>query len=486
MLTVGQIVGICVGGAFLVLFIFMLTRTLLTKKETIEKEQFTPFSLDEASITEHLSQAIKIPTITVISPNQSYEPFLEFHKFLEKTYPLIFKNAEKTVINGYSLIIKLNGADESLLPVAFLAHQDVVPAPKDGWERDPFSGDIADGFVHGRGSQDMKGQMISNLEAMEVLLAQNKELKRTLYFCFGHDEEYTGKDGAKNIVKYLYENNIRFECVFDEGGTVLDGKQLGINGKLALIGTCEKGYVDYTLTSSIAGGHASSPAKLSSVDSLAEAVYQLRSIPMRAYWSQPVKDLFKSMAPHMKPILKFVIVNRDIFGPLLKMLFVNLHPIGSSLLRTTFAFTQFKGSDAPNVIPPTATAVVNCRINIGETQKDVEKHIKKVVGKKIIVGHLTEGYDPTPISDITSEAYKKIKKTIVEVFPDFLPMPYPFIAATDAKHYYKISDNVFRFTPFEITQEDQKRIHALNERCDVKQLVQATQYFIRLIENTCL
>jgi len=311
MLTAGQIVLICALGAVAALIIFMVVRTLLTKKKVIETAQFRPLNLDVDSIANNLSKAIQIPTITVISPEQSYEPFLEYHKFLEETYPLIFKNGEKTVINGYSLIIKLTGSDESLLPVAFLAHQDVVPAPKKGWEHEPFGGEIKDGFVHGRGSQDMKGQMIANLEAMEYLLSQGKELKRTVYFCFGHDEEYTGKDGAKQIVEYLYENNIRFECVYDEGGTVLDGKMLGIDGKIALIGTCEKGYVDYTLTSTISGGHAASPKRISAVDTLAEAVYMLRSIPMKAYWSQPVKDMFKDLAPHMKPLFKFIFVNRE-------------------------------------------------------------------------------------------------------------------------------------------------------------------------------
>ena len=71
------------------------------------------------------------------------------------------------------------------------------------------------------------------------------------------------------------------------------------------------------------------------------------------------------------------------------------------------------------------------------------------------------------------------------MFPDFVPAPYPFIAATDSKYYYKVCDNVFRFTPFEVTPEDQHRIHALNERCKIDDLEKATQFFARLFENTC-
>lgn len=485
MLTAWEIFFICVGAALGILLLFMITRTMLLKKEKKEEIDFKPLKVDVEDIARKLSEAVRIPTVTVISHEQSFEPFFAFQSFLEKNFPYTFARAEKKLINNYSLLLKIEGSDKSLLPGAFLGHQDVVPAPPEGWDYEPFGGEIADGYIYGRGSQDMKSHLITNLQGLESLLEQGKEPKRTIYFCFGHDEEYTGKDGAKYIAQYLYDNDIKLEFVFDEGGTILDGKAFGIEEKLALIGTCEKGYVDYTLTSDKQGGHASSPLKKSAVDEVCEAVYLLRSIPMKAYFSKPMKDFFKTIAPSMKPFYKFIFANRDIFSPLLKVLLSKAHPAAASCLRTTFAFTQIKGSDAPNVIPPSATAVINCRINIGQTQENVVKHIKKVVGKDIKIGQLTDGFNPSPVSNIESSAYKTLTRTITEIFPGYIPAPQPFIAATDAKYYYKVCENVFRISPFEITPDDQKRIHANNERCEIKFLEKAAQFFARLIENTC-
>jgi carboxypeptidase PM20D1 len=405
---------------------------------------------------------------------------------LENTFPHIFKNAEVTKIYDYSLIIKIAGSDESLLPAGFLAHQDVVPAPSEGWEVPPFSGEITDEFVYGRGSMDMKGQMIAVLAALDKILEEGRKPKRTIYCCFGHDEEYTGKEGALNIVEHLAKKGIKFEYVIDEGGIVLDGGLVGVDGRIALIGICEKGYVDIGLEVEKAGGHASSPTARTAVGKLCEAVYDVETTPMKATWTQPTKDMFKALAPYMKPLFKFFIVNRDILSPLLKFVFSKVHPVTKSLLCTTFAPTMLSGATAPNVLPPKAFANINCRINTNETIEDVVKHIKKVVGKDVKVTIQPGSIDPTEVSDITSPAYRELTRTISEVFPGYVTAPYPFIAATDAKYYYALTKNVYRFTPFYVTEEDQSRIHAINERCNKADLKKAAEFFHRLMERTCL
>src|SRR5690606_15593745 len=159
---------------------------------------------------------------------------------------LIHTIGKKQVINDHALLFHIKGSDSDLLPIAFLAHQDVVPSSELDWEYPPFSGKIVDiggeEYIYGRGSLDMKGQMIATMEAVEYCLKNNIKLKRDLYLCFGYDEELTGTQGALNIVKYLQENNVKFEFLIDEGGVVLDGKMLGIDGNIALIGNSEKGY----------------------------------------------------------------------------------------------------------------------------------------------------------------------------------------------------------------------------------------------------
>lgn len=472
-------------GLVAALIVFMVLRTVLIKPIIIEKKEFKPLKVDADRVAKRLSEAIKIPTVTVLDDTMSYKPFLQYHKYLEDTFPSFHKTAEKEIINNYSLIYKIKGSDNSLLPGCFLAHQDVVPAPPEGWEVPPFSGKIKDGYIYGRGSQDMKGQMIALLEALEIMLENGFQPKRTIYCCFGHDEEFTGKEGAKRISTYLEKQGVRFEFVIDEGGTVLDGAAIGVKGMLALIGTCEKGYVDIQLKAKSTGGHSSSPKKRNAVDLLAEAIWDVAMTPMKSKWNTPTKQLFKAVSPNMSPIFKFIFVNRDILSPLLKFALSKASPITNSLIRTTFAATQIKGSEAPNVLPDFATATINCRVGINQSIDDVVKYIKNIVGNKIEVSILPGQSEPTPVSNVDCEAYNILSTSIKEIFSNFLPAPYPFIAATDAKYYYNICDNVYRFTPFLVSADDLDRIHARNERTSIEALVKATQFFARFIENSC-
>ncbi len=482
---VGLIVLYCVLGIVGALLLFMIARTFFVRPKKKETERFL-CAVDKEEAARILSGAVRVPTVTAYKEGDDQTPFLQFHEYLEKSFPLIFARAEKTIINKYSLILKIKGKNPDLMPGCFLAHQDVVPAAKEGWEVDPFSGEIKDGYVYGRGSQDMKSQMIASLLGLELLLREGKEPERTVYYCFGHDEEFTGKEGAKFIVKYLLENNIRFEFVIDEGGTMIDGSMVGIkNRQVALIGTCEKGYADYLLTATRDGGHASSPKRKSSVDEIAEAVYDLARSPMKRTFSKPLKQMYRTLAPYMNPIYKFFMVNSDLLGWFLRPVLGFINPILNATMRSTFAFTQLKGSDAPNVIPVKASAVVNVRINIGETRADVLKHMKKVVGKRIEVSEMENTFDPSPVSLTDTETYATLVRSIEEVYENFVVAPYPFIAASDSKWYYSVSNGVYRFTPFVYGKDDQKRIHGLNERCKIDGLGRAVVFYRRLIENLC-
>ena len=471
-------------GALGALIVFMILRAVFTRPKPLPTN-YIPSEIDEQEITRILQDAIRIPTVTKYKEGDDQSSFPVYHAFLKKTFPEIFSRAEVTVINKYSLIVKLQGTDESLLPGCFLAHQDVVPAPKEGWDVDPFSGEVIDGYIYGRGAQDMKSQMMTSLYGLELLLREGKEPKRTIYYCFGHDEEFTGKEGARYISEHLEKAGVRFAFVIDEGGTILDGNILGINNNVALIGTCEKGYADFQLTCVKDGGHASTPKKKSSVDAIADAIHDLRRAPMKAYWSKPVKELFHDLAPYMKPIYKFLFVNRDILAPVLKCVLCSIS-FTNAVMRTTFAFTQMEGSTAVNVIPAKSTAIVNVRINFGQTHEQVKNYMQKVVGKDVKVEIYGSSFEPTPVSKtVGSDVYDQLRSSVSEVYDGFLVAPYPFPASSDSKYYYKVSDNVYRFTPFVYSVDDQKRIHGINERCEIKGLARAARFYRHYIEKTC-
>lgn len=480
-----EIIGYCVLGLVGALILFMLVRTLLTKKPKLEDKNYTPHDVDLARVASHLVGAVQIPTITMNNNDEDGSVFYEYQAYLEKCYPKIMAVAEKTLVNKYAVIYTVKGTDESLLPCAILAHQDVVPAPQEGWEVPPFSGSIKDGYIYGRGSQDMKSQMIVALEGLEILLEDGRHPRRTIMFCFGHDEELRGTYGALEISKYLEAKDVKLEYVLDEGGTILDGKILGINNKVALIGTCEKGYADYILEVEKDGGHSSAPDRRTSVGMLSEAMYKIEKHKRKPYWTKPTKDMFKTMAPHMNFGFKFALVNRDILSPLLKAVLCLVSPFTNGLMRTTLAPTQTKGAHTPNTLAPVAIGTINSRINTGETVEEVKAYIQKIAGKHVKISMLEGSIDPSPVSDIDTKAFKDLQQTIGEVFGGYIAAPYPFIAASDAKHYYNLTNCVYRFTPFEKTIEDGARIHGINERQSVESLLLGTRFFLRLYENTC-
>ena len=94
-----------------------------------------------------------------------------------------------------------------------MAHLDVVPVEKESqtlWTEPPFSGKIKDNFIWGRGTLDDKVSAMGILETAEILLKENYEPQRTIYFAFGHDEEVGGKNGAQAIVEYFLQKKITF------------------------------------------------------------------------------------------------------------------------------------------------------------------------------------------------------------------------------------------------------------------------------------
>ena len=149
-------------------------------------------------------------------------------------------------------------------PIMLLAHQDVVPiAPgtEGDWQIAPFSGEVKDGFVWGRGSWDDKGNLLSQLEAVELLVASGYKPPRTIYLAFGADEEVGGMRGAAKVSALLKSRGVQLDFVIDEGLLVLEGVMPGIAKPTALIGVAEKGYMSVVLKMSATPGHSSMPPK---------------------------------------------------------------------------------------------------------------------------------------------------------------------------------------------------------------------------------
>ena len=241
--------------------------------------------VDVERFIKNLSDAIKIPTIANRDESLvDWAPFDELHAMLENAYPLMHQKLEKQIISTRSLLYHWKSEHPEKEPIALLSHQDVVPVTpgtEDDWKYPAYSGEIAEGFLWGRGAIDMKNHLIGVCEAVEALLEEGYVPERDVYLCFGHNEEVMAEGeicGADCMMRWFKERGIHLDSVLDEGGAILEAKvDKVIDGQLAGVGIAEKGHVDFEISVNAKGGHSSQPPKHSALGELSRIVCKLEN-----------------------------------------------------------------------------------------------------------------------------------------------------------------------------------------------------------------
>ncbi|PWW21948.1 carboxypeptidase PM20D1 [Geodermatophilus normandii] len=236
--------------------------------------------LDADAAAARLGELIRIPTVSSRDPDQvDAAAFARFRDRLAELYPHTHRVLEREVLDGGALLWRWrSGTDRP--PLVLMAHHDVVPVTGQAWTRDPFSGAVEDGWVHGRGAVDDKGSLVAVLEAVESLAAAGHTPARDVYVSSSNDEEVLGV-GAQQAVQVFRDRGIEPWAVVDEGGAVVTGVFPGVPGQIAVVGLAEKGLLDVDLVTSDPGGHASSPTPDGAPARLARAILRLDAAPSR-------------------------------------------------------------------------------------------------------------------------------------------------------------------------------------------------------------
>ncbi|MCE5207769.1 MAG: M20 family peptidase [Chloroflexi bacterium] len=471
----------------------MIIRALIVHPESRQPQEIELAKVDGLDLAAHLAEVIQCQTISMdttgatVKNNSSGEinPFDELHEILFKNYPLVSRKLTLERINNYSLLYTWPGSVPHLPAVLFAAHQDVVPVDEsslDQWDYPPFAGAIAEGYVWGRGAMDIKCQMTTLLDAVEYLLKQGFEPRRTVYLAFGHDEETRGS-GAKEMAALLKERGVRLGALVDEGASVMKEGVPGFDIPVALIGTGEKGSLTLELSVDCPPGHSSAPADQTSIGILSKALARLEANPMPASL-QHVKPLLSVLAPYSTFLHRLAFTNLWMFGGTVKHELIK-SPQTNALLRTTTAVTMIEGGIKVNILPPHAAAKVNFRLAPGDTVQDVVDHVRATVAdtrvKIDLPGEI--GREASLISPSSSPAYSLLCETIQQIFGVMPVAPTLVTGATDARHYALICQNIYRFTPAVTGKDDTNRVHGIGERISVENLERMTQFFIELIQN---
>lgn len=456
---------------------------------TSERHDYPPHEFpdfaDKLALAERLGAAVRFETISREDAPTRADVFRNFHVFLERSFPQVHREMKREVVADFSLVFEWKGSDPELLPVLFMAHQDVVPVGLDtGWEFAPFGGEVRDGYILGRGTLDDKGGVMAVLEAAESLLAEGYRPRRTIYIALGHDEEKAGTEGAGNIGDLFRERGLRFALVQDEGMPISVGLVPGVDEPVALIGIAQKGEGSLELTVSGESGHSSMPPPSTTVGRLARAIARIEENPMAGGLAGPVSMLFDQVGAEMKFGQRLAFANRWLFGPIIEAQLEG-KPSTNASLRTTLAPTMFRGSNKDNVLPVRSSAVVNMRIHPRDSIESVVEHVKSVIDDPAIEVSVMDGaQEPSVVSSPDTPAYAALAKSIRETFPEVrLIAPALFVAISDTRHVKDLSDNIYRFHPLWLDSEDLKRLHGPNERISVDHYFGYVKFMRRLIQN---
>jgi len=365
-----------------------------------------------------------------------------------------------------------------------VAHQDVVPVqtPR-AWTAPPFSGELRDGAVWGRGAIDNRGSLIAIVEVLNGISEGEEQLSRDVYLVSSHDEEGL-QSGAKAAAAWFQEHHIRPEFVLDEGSLIISDHPL-TQGSVALIGISEKGYATLRITASSRGGHSSAPPTNTAVSILAEALRRIAADPFPRHYGGPTKEMLDTLAPRAPFTTRIAIANSCLFAPVLERI-IGASPQGAAMLHTTMAPTMLVGSPKTNVLATEASAWINYRIAPTDSVAAVERRARSAVAGLPVKLSLDGPFrKPSKVSSSTSAGFRQISDAARRTF-GAVTAPAPVIAATESRAFDGIADNVYRFQPLELSIAETEMIHGTDEHLSVHALQKMMDFYYELLRTTAI
>lgn len=467
--------------------VFVVVRTILFQRTQRTVPQIEGLPIDSQQVAEHLAAAVRCQTVPLDETGApDPEAFRQLHRMLVETYPLVHQKLKRETVNDYSLLYTWQGSRADLEPIMLMAHQDVVsadPATLEQWTYPPFAGCIADGFVWGRGTLDIKNQLVGIMEAAETLLAQGYRPERTILFGLGHDEETGGARGCKVMGESLRQRGVHLAGIVDEGGGIAAGLAAGVRGPLGIVGVSEKGYLTVEFTVHGQPGHSSTPPPQTAIGILARGLARLEAHPMPTHLRR-LRPMYRGIGMAAPIYLQVAFANIWLFGFFLRRWLTRI-PEMNALIRTTTALTIIEGGVEDNTIPAEARATVNFRLLPGDSIADVLWHAKKVIHDDRVSIQPVEGKfnEALPISPAKSPAYQSLKKVIRQVFDNPPVVPYVMLGGTDCQHFVPVCDHIYRFTSLVMDESFRGLEHGIDERIPVDGLAKMVQFYAQLMQT---
>jgi acetylornithine deacetylase/succinyl-diaminopimelate desuccinylase-like protein len=386
-----------------------------------------------------------------------------------------------------NLVARLRGTG-ARKPVLFIGHLDVVEARREDWTTDPFEFLEKDGYFYGRGTEDMK-------EGDAILVTNFIRLKkegylpdRDLILALTADEEGGTSNGVDWLLKEHRDWIDAEYCINLDGGEFEREKTKRL---LAGIQASEKVYVDYQFESLNPGGHSSVPTSDNAIYHLAGALARLQSFSFPAKINEITRNYLGRNAAmttgQISADLKAVAKQPPDPAAVQRLSAI---PYYNSLMRTTCVATMLSGGHAPNALPQTARANVNCRIFPGEDPQEVLHTLERVANDPKVKISVVPQLDPAgkvvpvvaiPPSPLLPEVIAAMENTLAAVWPGVPLVATMSTGATDGK-YTRIAGIPTYGISCMFFEMNDSRAHGKDERVGVQDFYDGIEFNYKLIK----
>ncbi len=386
-----------------------------------------------------------------------------------------------------NLVVRYRGTGQKK-PILFIGHLDVVEARREDWTTDPFQLVEKDGFFYGRGTEDMKEGDAILVESFLRLKRAGYVPNRDLILALTADEEGGDFNGVDWLIKQHREWIEAEFCINLDGGEfeMLKGKR-----ELAGLQASEKVYADFQFEATNPGGHSSVPGPENAIYQLSAALLKLQAFAFPADINEITRNYFAHSATLTSGQLSADLRGATKEPPdpeALKRLSAN--PYYNSLLRTTCVATMLSGGHAPNALPQTARANVNCRIFPGEAPEHIRKTLEHVVGDSkvsiTVVPEKTADGKLIPIvavppSPLLPEVITGMKQTLETMWPGVPLVPTMSTGASDGK-FLRIAGIPTYGISCMFFDMDDNRSHGKDERVGVQDFYDGVEFGYRFMK----
>jgi acetylornithine deacetylase/succinyl-diaminopimelate desuccinylase-like protein len=357
---------------------------------------------------------------------------------------------------------------EGKRPIILLNHMDVVTSDASHWKVPPFSGEMKDGYLWGRGAQDMKDEGLAQLVVMVMLKREKVALDRDVIFLAVADEEADGT-GSDWFIEHQRDLLEKAEFLINEGG-----ENLLENGKVKYVGVDVGEKTTYWLHLVAHGrpGHGSRPIPDSAPNRLVRALDRILAYRTPLQVLPVVAEFLRDMAPFES--LERAAEYRNIKKAIEDKRFqdeVEKDESLNFLLRDTISLTMMGGSEQTNVIPAEAWANLDVRLLPGGDPKAMLAAVRRVVNDpNVSVEPWKAEFRVANYSGTDNALFSAIREVSAKYFPGTPVVPHITSGYTENQRYRPLGINAYGFNPYTATQDEGNTEHGNDERIRVEEV----------------